>query len=310
MSEQRKTVQVYFHWMDVVRKKKNTDETAYSIDEIVQALSTMFPAVVNKDLTTKKHDFTSSKKVVWLDSTENKNNGNFNLVFKSAKYDQSRNVRNTTTMVERGVLKNPEDGDEECTHLCLRRTKNGERFIAVLESNYYGISITNIRDYLNEQFNTLHSESDDEYSYTVSTEILPSEDFLKELEKMKKINLLRITMDIKDLNLGDFQSFADRNEINSTVEIYVRKNKRTVNIPKNLISTAYATHTDVCAAKQITKIAVEGSNDSGCLKIDTNSIQMKHSIEVDTFAPRNEVSTNDFFAKVDNFIKEVLGVQI
>jgi len=308
MSDSKKTVQIYFFWMDVERKKKNTDETAYRIDDITKALSTLLASVASKDLQAKKHDFQSNKKVVWLESAKDLKDGNFNLIFKSAKYDQSREVRNTDTMEPRGVLKNPEDGDEECTHLCIRLRQNSERLIAVLESNYYGIGTSNIAAYLNEQFNVLHTETDNEYSYEVSFEILPSEDFLIELGKMKKINLLRLTMDLKDLSLGDFQSFAERDEIRSSVELYVRKKKKGQNIPKELISSVYQTHLDVNATKRITKIAVEGANDSGCLKIDTESIQMKHSMEVETNQPRNEVNSTDFFSKFESFIRE-MGVQ-
>ena len=304
-SDSKKTVQIYFHSMDIERKKKSADDTPYNIDAIIAAVSALLSTIVAKDLQAKKHDFKLKKKIIWLDSVIDLKNGNFNLVFKSAKYDQSREVRNTDTMEQRGVLKQPEDGDEEKTHLCVRLRKGTERLTAVLESNYYGIGVADIAAYLNEQFNSVHEGSDEQYSYSVSFEILPSEDFLVELDKMKKINLLRITMDIKDISLGDFQSFADRNELRPTVELYLRKKRgKGINIPKDLISNAYQVHRDVGATKQVRKIAVEGANDSGSLKIDTDSIQMKHSIDVETRPPTNEVNTNDFFEKVDSFIRE------
>jgi hypothetical protein len=305
MSDSKKTVQIYFYSMDVERKKKSADDTPYSMDAICKALSSLLDTIVKKDLQYKKHDFTSKKKVVWLESVDNLTNGNFNLVFKSAKYDQSREVRNTDTMEERGVLKNPEDGDEEKSHLCLRLRKGAERITAVMESNFYGIGTTDIAAYLNAQFNAIQENSEEQYSYSVSFEIMPSEDFLIELDKMKKINLLRVTMDIKDLDLGDFQSFADRDILRPTVELYIRKKRgKGINIPKNLISTTYQQHKSASPKKQIRKIAVEGANDSGSLKIDTDSIQMKHSIEVETFQPTNEVNTADFFVKASAFITE------
>ena len=57
--------------------------------------------------------------------------------------------------------------------------------------------------------------------------------------------------------------------------------------------------------KRIKKIAVEGANNNGSLKIDTDSIHMKHSIKVETSQPTNEVNTTDFFDKVSAFVKEV-----
>ena len=260
---------------------------------------------LQKDLQAKKHDFKPKKKVVWLESIDDLNNGNFNLVFKSAKYDQSREVRDTDTMEQRGILKRPEDGDEEKTHLCVRLRKGAERLTAVLESNFFGINTVDIATYLNEQINSIQEELEENYSYKISFEIMPSEDFLIELEKMKKINLLRVTMDIKDLGLGDFQSYADRDVLRPTVELYIRKKRgKGINIPKDLISSTYQEHKSASPQRQIRKIAVEGANESGNLKIDTDSIQMKHSIEVETFQPTNEVSTTDFFSKANTFIRE------
>jgi len=303
MSDNKKTVQVYFYSMDIERKKRGADDTPYSMDAICKALSSLFAAIAGRDLLAKKHDFKSKQKVVWLENVNDLSNGNFNLVFKSAKYNQSREVRDTNTMEERGVLKNPEDGDEEKTHLCVRLRKGAERFTAVLEFNYYGISTADIAAYLNEQFNSILETSDEQYAYHVSFENMPSNDFLVELEKMKKVNLLRVTMDIKDLGLGDFQSVADRNIIRPTVELYIRKKRgKGNNIPKDLINSTYEEHRSASPTRRIQKIAVEGANDNGSLKIDTDSIHMKHSIEVETFQPTNEVNTTDFFSRVSAFI--------
>jgi hypothetical protein len=240
---------------------------------------------------------------MWLESVDDLNNGNFNLVFKSAKYEESCEVINTDTMELKGVLKEPPDGDIKKTHLCIRSLQGSERFIAILESNFYGIGKSDIAAYLNKQFNSIHENSDEQYSYTVSFQIMPSEEFLTELDKMTKINLLRITVDTKDLTMGDFHSIAERDELRPTVELHLRK-ERGKKFPKDLVSSVYQTHRDVNAKQHIRKIAVEGANESGSLKIDTDSIQMKHRIDVATNPPTNEVNTEDFFGKVDDFVRE------
>jgi len=305
MSNSKKTVQIYFYSMDVERNKKGDDNTPYSIDAICTALSTLLSTILGKDLQAKKHDARKKKKIVWLESADDLGGGNFNIVFKSAKYDQSRKVRDTDTMDDLGIQKRPQDGDEEKTHLCIRLREGADRFTAVLESNFSGITIADIAAYLNGQFNSIQEDSNENYSYTVSFDMLLGEDFLIELDKMKKINLLRLTVDIADLG-GDFQNFAGTNEVRSTVELYLRKKRgKGINIPKNLISDTYNQHKGADSKKQIKKIAVEGSNDSGNLKIDTDSIHMKHSIEVETFQPTNEVSTADFFNKASASIREM-----
>ena len=303
-SDNRKTVQLYFYTMSVGRDKKCADDTPYDIGAIIMAFSKLLESITAKELIDRKYDLKPKTKIIWLHSFIDLKNGDFNLVFKSAKYFQSRFVRNTETMEERGVLKQPEDGDEELTHMCIRFRKDSDRFTVACEFNYYGIGTEDIRKYLSDQFAKLQETTGDPYVYTVSFEMLPSADFLTELAKMKKINVLRLTMDIKDITQGDFQRFAGRDELRPTVELYLRKKRgKRNNISQQMIEEVYG---DTGKTKKIRKIAVEGANDSGCLKIDTESIQMRHSIIVETCSQTpGEVVTSDFFTKADKFIKEM-----
>ena len=302
-SDSRKTVQLYFYTMTIERTKKTADDTAYNFDAVLKAFTDLISDIMKKDLLNKKYQISSKSKVVWLESFEDKGKGSFNFVFKSAKYDQSRTVRNTDTMESRGVLKQPEDGDEEKTHLIVRFRNDSDRLIVACEFNYYGINTGDIAAYFNEQFDQAHSGSGDQYSYKVSFDVLPSEDFLKELVKLRQINLLRLTMDIADMTQSDFQRFAGRDEIRSTAEVYLRKKRgKKNNISQELIREVYQ---DTGINKKIKRIAVEGSNQAGSLKIDSESYQMKHSVTVETLPPTREVDTKDFFQKAQEFIKEM-----
>lgn len=67
-------------------KAKDSDDTSvYDIQQIVAAFSKLLLYTTTKDLTNRKKDITSSEKVVWLDSYEDLKNGNYNIIFKSAK---------------------------------------------------------------------------------------------------------------------------------------------------------------------------------------------------------------------------------
>lgn len=298
-----KQVMINFDYMSVERKKRSADSTAYDINTVVDVLSKMFSALMQKSYLERKHDFQSKEKTIWLDSYEDLGNGNINLIFKSAKYNQSRNVRNTETMEERGIVKAPEDGDEEKTHLCIRLGINQDRFITVHELNYYGITINEIEWYLNQQLEAYQTDTGDNCVYAVSFEIVLSKDFLTELKKMKKINMLTITIDKSDPSLGDFWNFSGRNAIRDNVEVRIHK-KRGLDIPFDLIEN-YFNETGV--GKRIKKIAVDGSNLSGSLKIDTNSIQLRHSITVGVTIPTNEVDSAQFFTQAQGVITQMGG---
>lgn len=63
-----------------------------------------------KQLSERKQDNTLSEKVVWLASFEALGNGDYDIIFKSAKYNHVRNEIDTETMQEYGPRKSPKDG--------------------------------------------------------------------------------------------------------------------------------------------------------------------------------------------------------
>lgn len=296
-----KTITIYFHHMDIARDKKDADNTPYNVDAICSALSSLLDTIAKKDLPAKTLHIEKNEKIIWLESVSDLKNGNFNLTFRSGKYNQSREVINTDTMEERGILQNPEDAPKEKTHLCIRLPKGADRFTAVLEGNFNGVGIKQIENYLNNQLNSIQEGLSDDYSYKVSFEQMLGEDFLTEIATMTKINFMTITVDIDKLG-SDFLSFAGQGDIRSTITLNIHKEKgKNKLFPKKVIDDAYLKHTN----KQIKKIAVQGNNNSGSLKIDTESIYMKHSIDVGTVQPTNELSTTDFFDKANRFINEM-----
>ena len=163
VQEPKKNVPIYFYYLTISKQKDSNDSSIYDIQQIVDSFSKLLSYITAKNLTDRKKDITSSEKVVWLDSFEDLKNGNYNIIFKSAKYNHVRNEIDTETMTELGTRKRQQDGDEEKTHLCIRLEKGQCRFLAVHESNHYGISINCIIDYLNTQFVTYNEDTDDNH---------------------------------------------------------------------------------------------------------------------------------------------------
>ena len=185
--EQKKSVPIYFYYLAISKQKDNSDDSVYEIKQIIEAFSKLLAYIAAKNLTERRKDITSSEKVVWLDSYTDLKDGNYNIIFKSAKYNHVRNEIDTETMQELGTRKRQQDGDEEKTHLCIRLAKGQNRFLAVHESNHYGISINCIVDYLNTQFVRYNEDTDDKYHYTLSHEIMPGDDFLDSLKKARTV---------------------------------------------------------------------------------------------------------------------------
>lgn len=222
--EPKKNVPIYFYYLTISKQKDSNDSSTYDMQQIVGSFSKLLPYITAKDLTERKKDITSSEKIVWLYSFEDLNNGNYNIIFKSAKYNHVRNEIDTETMTELGARKRQQDGDEEKTHLCIRLANGQCRFLAVHESNHYGISINCIIDYLNTQFVNYNEDTDDKYHYTLSHEIMPGDDFLSSLKNARTTSALKLTVSKEDIK-DDFMRFADRNDIDDEVEIWLKRPK-------------------------------------------------------------------------------------
>ena len=152
VQKSKKNVPIYFYYLAISKQKDSTDESVYDMKQIVEAFSKLLPYIMKKELPNRKKDNTASEKVVWLASYEDLKNGNYNLIFKSAKYNHVRNEIDTETMKEYGTRKRPQDGDEEKTHL---RSKQIEAVLALLEE---GATIPFIARYRKEVTGNLDEE--------------------------------------------------------------------------------------------------------------------------------------------------------
>ena len=298
--EQKKSVPIYFYYLAISKQKDNSDDSVYEIKQIIEAFSKLLAYIAAKNLTERRKDITSSEKVVWLDSYTDLKDGNYNIIFKSAKYNHVRNEIDTETMQELGTRKRQQDGDEEKTHLCIRLAKGQNRFLAVHESNHYGISINCIVDYLNTQFVRYNEDTDDKYHYTLSHEIMPGDDFLDSLKKARTTSALKLTVSKEDIR-DDFMQFANRNDIDDEVEIWLKRPKGAKKFPDNLIKAYY---NDMQSNNRIKKISVRGTNAAGQFEIDTDLMKMKHYLSVKAESVTNEVNSEDFFTKAQGFIDE------
>ena len=50
MGENKKSLMIYFHHMDVARDKKGADNTPYNLDAICNSISLLLDIIVKKDL--------------------------------------------------------------------------------------------------------------------------------------------------------------------------------------------------------------------------------------------------------------------
>ena len=300
--EPKKNVPIYFYYLTISKQKDSNDSSAYDIQKILDSFSRLLAYITTKDLTNRKKDIKTSEKIVWLDSYEDLKNGNYNIIFKSAKYNHVRNEIDTETMTELGTRKRKQDGDEEKTHLCLRYTAGEYRLLTVHESNRFGVTLNCIVDYLNTQFISYNEDTDDKYHYSISYEIMPGEDFLSSIKKAKTMSILKLVVSKEDIK-DDFMMFAGRNDIADEVEICLQRPKGAKKFPENLIKVYFDSSQDKVSGK-IKKVTIKGTNSFGQFEVDTEFMKMKHYLSVLAEIVTNEVNSADFFKKAQEFIEE------
>lgn len=305
--EPKKNVPIYFYYLTISKQKDSSDSSAYDLQKILDSFSRLLSYITAKNLSDRKKDIKTSEKVVWLDSYEDLKNGNYNIIFKSAKYNHVRNEIDTETMTELGTRKRKQDGDEEKTHLCIRYNAGEYRLLTVHENNHYGVTLNCIVDYLNTQFVSYNEDTDDKYHYSISYEIMPGEDFLSSIKKAKTMSILKLVVSKEDIR-DDFIMFAGRNDIANEVEICLKRPKGAKKFPENLIK-AYFDNSQNKVTGKIKKVTIKGTNSFGQFEVDTELMKMKHYLSVSAEKVTNEVSSSDFFKKAQEFIEKTRDKQ-
>ena len=141
----------------------------------------------------------------------------------------------------------------------------------------------------------------DKYHYTLSHEIMPGDDFLSSLKNARTTSALKLTVSKEDIK-DDFMQFANRDDIDDEVEIWLKRPKGAKKFPDNLIKAYYD---DLQSNNRIKKISVKGTNASGQFEVDTDLMKMKHYLSVQSEVITNEVNSADFFDKAQVFIEEM-----
>lgn len=299
--QDKKNVFTYFYYLTISKEMDIQNNSKDYIEQIKESFFNLLKYVLSKELINRKYNITDSEKITWLDSYEDLKDGNYNLIFKSAKYNHVRNEIDTETMTKHGRRKNPQDGDEEKTHLCIRFFKGNDSFLTIHESNRYGLTLKNIVEYLNEQFKIYKDNLQKKDNYVIKYESMADEDFISVAKKLKTMSLLKLTVS-KDYFKDEFMRFAERSDISDEIEISIKPPRGIKKFPENLIKEYYDASQD---KSKIKKVIIKGTNEFGQFKVDSEIMRMKRCLTVNKETLTKEVDSKDFFEKAESLIKKL-----
>jgi hypothetical protein len=285
-----------------IKVKESKNKKAKKVDSIEGDLAAILIQLKNRNKKRKSMKFEKEKKVLYLeDFTYDSGRHLFELIFFSAKYASRRNVINTDTFISRGILKEKADGDVEKNHIIMR-FDDRNKAVSLYEYNKDGISFAKAMAYINEFVEQAHQKKYGLVLYKLDHENIVSRDFLKALEKLKKIKAVTLTVDQEDVGVSDFKGFSGRNDISSDVDIVLKPAAKGHSILSNTVEEFYKMYND--KSMPIKRITIDGDRETkNPLSFDTEKMKEKYPIEVQEDFITGEADTKDLFAQMESLCK-------
>lgn len=248
----------------------------------------------------RKKDFKSDKKILYIDSfTFDEVNNIYNIVIASAKYNHRRQVIDTATLQEKGVLKEALDGDIEYNYLSIR-CLNDSIALTAYANNYYGVALSKVLKYFDDMANKYYKEVNIRRFYHFEYDIVVEQDFLLKMTQMEKINAIKVTVAKELVSSSEFIEVSGIKEIKDEVEICFK--------PVKGNSLGFLTARNFFNKKlnnpAIKRMVIDGKIEGMSTSIDTEKLKQKHIIEVEERFDGSLKLTEIF-----NKLKEFVGVE-
>lgn len=236
--------------------------------------------IVGLDKRNRKKDFEKAKKVVYLDKIEYDNpNSILYLRFVSARYAKSREVIDTATLKSRGILKKNRDGDEEKTHVVIKFDIDNNA-VCIFERNSDGVGVGMLFEYINDWIIKYHSSKGDNVYYSITHANIVSNEFLEELERVKRIKGITLTVDQQDLSVSEAKAFAGRDDLSEDVDLYFKPAAKGKSITSNTVKEFYKLYNS--KNRKVKRITVKADDKSeSSIVFDTEKIKEKEIVEVE-----------------------------
>lgn len=297
-----KNVKLTYHILVKRYWKKNKDEeTVYHpLYEIIDILK-----YINRLARLKKFYDMKNGKFCFLESVEFSTEDP-NVIakgyFKSARNEFRPNLINKKTGLERKNPKDLSEGDIEKTHFLFKCDKNKEEVYLLLESNYHGLAIGAVVEYLTAfQVEYLRAKKIAR-NFSIVQASIPGKDFFEELERLKRAKIAEVYFD-KQLLGSKALNFSNRT-------ISLKKDLKLVasaELGENISEVAVDFFNALnLKGSNISKVRVFG-NDSKNNEVilDTSLMTKRDFIKADLNPETGEVITSQIFSGLVDYAKNI-----
>lgn len=225
----------------------------------------------------------------------NSNNGNtiHKLMFKSASHSFRPPLVHRDTVQERESPKSMEEGETQKTHL-ITKAINGD-VIIVLEKHQNGLTIEQVKNYLNKFASELELENRIKFDY----EAIAKDNFLEEIENLTRVISADVYAD-KQLLGSDSLNYSERtSSVRHEVIVSVKAKNR--NSISDFARDVFAKLN--LGENSIQRLRIVGRNhDNNIVKINTDFIERQEYVMPEINEVTGEISTSNLFTEMESII--------
>ena len=242
-----------------------------------------------KSITIKKPKFG------FLDSiNSNAENNKHKIIFKNASHSFRPSLVHRDTIAERESPKSLEEGEIQKTHMVTKVIN--EDVIVILEKHQAGLTIQQIKHYLNSFARRIESESQIKFDF----EAIAKDDFLEEIESLSRVVSADVYVD-KQLLGSETLNYSERtNTVKHEVIVSVKaKNKDNI---MNFTRDVYAKLSS--GENSIQRLRVVGrNNDNNVVKLNTDFIERQEYVSPSVNLVTGEINTTDLFLEMESILQ-------
>jgi len=231
----------------------------------------------------------------FLDSiNSNSENTKHKIIFKSASHSFRPPLVHRDTIAERESPKSMEEGETQKTHLITKAI--GGDVIVILEKHQGGLTMKQIKNYLNFFANFVESESEIRFDF----ETIAKDNFLEEIENLSRVVSADVYVD-KQLLGSEVLDYSERTSTVKHEVIVSVKAKNRDNI-SDFARDVYAKLNS--GENSIQRLRVVGrNNENNVVKINTDFIERQEYVKPTVNQVTGEIRTSDLFSEMESVLQ-------
>lgn len=286
------SVKILFNTLSKIEHSDaDSSEPLSNINELLQF-------IYNKENVARRFKL-SKNKFGWLEYLRIQNNiiGGY---FSSGSSKKRLPLVDEDTLNERDNPKSLTEGEKEKTHFAIKVTQEDVYLIA--QHNFQGFSVINMISYLKHFVKDYELSIDNHNNYSIIFSKIGSNNFLTELERLKRTALAEVTMD-KRLLGSDALNFSNRTTNVQENIVLVAKASKSFSMPEFAIDLF---NKMTRQESPISKIRIKGKDEEdNDILIDTDLICKIEFIEVDKDNITGELNSQQILQKLEDIARNI-----